>query len=113
MELTHHKSGDIDILRMSGRFDAYTVSPLVRWMDEHKTPEYVVANLHGLNFMDSSGLAFMVALLKRCRLNEGDFVLCNVGQSVMVILELTRLDKTFTIFDNEASAIAALMPESA
>ena len=113
MDIIHRTSGSIDILELSGRFDAYEVPDLIQWFDDHVEAELVIVNLKGVGFIDSSGLSTLVKGLKRCRQNTGNLALCELQQAVLIIFELTRLDKAFSIFDDEASAIAALQPESA
>jgi len=108
MELTHHKSNNINVLELSGRFDAYEVPTVVKWFDDNPDTKYAVVNLSGVGFIDSSGLATLVKALKRCRQNEGDLYLSNLQQAVQIIFELTRLDKAFQIFETEDEAIAGI-----
>jgi anti-sigma B factor antagonist len=105
MEITHRKSNNIEILELSGRFDAYEVPAVVKWFDDHTETKYAVINLSGVGFIDSSGLATLVKALKRCRQNDGDLYISNMQQAVRIIFELTRLDKAFQIFDNEEDAV--------
>lgn len=108
MELTHRTSNDTDIIELSGRFDAYEVPTVTQWFEDNTSAKYVVVNLSGVSFIDSSGLASLVKALKRCRQNKGDLYLSNLQQAVRIIFELTRLDKAFQIFDDEASALEAI-----
>jgi len=108
MELKHRKAGTVDIIELSGRFDAYEVPLVNRWFDEHTTAQHVIVNLGGVGFIDSSGLSTLVKGLKRCRNHNGDLYLCNLQQAVTIIFELTRLDKAFNIYDDEQSALDAI-----
>lgn len=107
MEIKHHISNDVDILELEGRFDAYEVPIVVKWFDDNPSAKQVVINLSGVGFIDSSGLSTLVKGLKRCRQAEGELYLSNLQQAVLIIFELTRLDKAFNIFDTEADAVAA------
>jgi len=100
--------GDIVIIELSGRFDAYEVPKLTEWFDGKPDAKNVVVNLAGVTFIDSSGLATLVKMLKRCRQNNGELGLSNLQQAVLIIMELTRLDKAFDIYDTEAEAIQAI-----
>lgn len=105
MEITHRTSNNIEILELSGRFDAYEVPIVVKWFDDHPETKYAIINLSGVGFIDSSGLATLVKALKRCRQNDGDLYISNMQQAVRIIFELTRLDKAFQMFDNEEDAV--------
>lgn len=107
MEITHRSVDGIDIITLDGRFDAYEVPSVVKWLEAHPQARYVVVNLQGVGFIDSSGLSTLVKGLKRCRQNDGELYLCELQQAVRIIFELTRLDKAFTIFDDEPRALQA------
>lgn len=101
--------GQIAILELEGRFDAYEVATVKTWLEEavNKTPAQIVVNLTKVNFIDSTGLATFVQGMKHCRNNDGDLVLYGLQQSVRVIFELTRLDRAFEIFETEDKALQA------
>ncbi len=86
-------------LVLSGRFDA-NESGLFREtfdrIDLHSTPT-VRLDLSKVDFVDSAALAEMVRATKRCRQADGDLVLTRPSSPVQVILELTGLDKAFTV----------------
>lgn len=107
MELKARTSGKIIIAELSGRLDAYESKQLNAWLEKasERPPARIVVNLSGVNFVDSSALSILVKGMKRCRQHSGDLVLCKMQQSVKVIFELTRLDKAFSIFDSEESAL--------
>jgi anti-sigma B factor antagonist len=109
MQIIHISTDCADILRLEGRFDAYAIPELLQWFDQHPEVKRVVVNLSGVNFIDSSGLSTLVKGLKRCRQNGGDLVLSDLQQAVQIIIELTRLDKAFSIFENEAAAMEKLL----
>lgn len=101
MDIKERTTQGIDILEFSGRFDAYEVPAVAKWFEEHPDAKNVIINLSGVGFIDSSGLSTLVKGLKRCRANNGDLYLTNMQKAVLIIFDLTRLDKAFTILDNE------------
>ncbi|MEZ4667026.1 MAG: STAS domain-containing protein [Anaerolineae bacterium] len=105
MELIHRTVNSVDVLELSGRFDAYEVPMVVEWFEANPDVKQVVVNLHGVGFIDSSGLSALVKGLKRCRQNNGDLYLSNPQQAVSIIFELTRFDKAFSIYDEVQNAI--------
>lgn len=109
MNLESYQKGKVQVVRLSGRFDAFEVPVLTVWLDKSVTADNanVVINLDAVEFIDSSGLAALVKVLKRCRENKGNLALCNVQQAVTIIFELTNLNKAFEVYDTEADALKA------
>ncbi len=102
-------SGDISILVPEGRLDTHTIGPVASWLDKMlaNPPVRLVVNLERVTFVDSTALATFVQALKRCRQGAGTLHVCGLRHSVFMIFELTRLDKAFDIFVDEAHAIQA------
>ena len=101
--------GAVVILDLTGRFDAYAIPPIREWLNQvsiRPCPK-VIINMTNVNFVDSSALALLMQGLKQCRQNEGDLYLCNFQDAVRTIFELSRLDKAFEVFSNEAEALTA------
>jgi anti-sigma B factor antagonist len=59
--------------------------------------ERVILDLGELDFIDSTGLGALVAALKRFQDVGGDVTLADLRPRVAKLLELTGLDKAFTI----------------
>lgn len=109
MKIESYLDNTIHVVTLTGRFDAFETPQFATWLETHITSSAqnrVVVDLGGVEFIDSSGLAALVKGLKRCREWGGEQVLCNLQQSVIIIFELTRLDKAFKIFDTVAQALA-------
>jgi anti-sigma B factor antagonist len=106
MEMNSVQSGSVRVLQLAGRFDAYETPKVTTWLDGNLKPDdaRIVVNLKGVNFVDSTALSTLVQAMKRARQNQGDCRLCEVQQPVRIILELTRLDKAFEIYSDEAAA---------
>ena len=56
----------------------------------------LVLDLAETDFMDSSGLGALVSCLKSVRQAGGDLRIANVGEQIMMILRLTRMDRILT-----------------
>jgi anti-sigma B factor antagonist len=65
----------------------------------------VVLDMACVNFMDSSGLGALVAVLKHVG-NDGSLHLCGVTPGVMAVLRLTRMDRALRTFDSREAAAA-------
>jgi anti-sigma B factor antagonist len=68
----------------------------------------VVVDLEGVDFIDSAGLGVLLGGLERARGNEGDLVLVATGRSVLRVLELTGLERVFTVFPGRREAVGAV-----
>lgn len=57
------------------------------------------------NFINSTGLSFLISLLTRARTTGGDVVLCSISESTRKLLILTKLNKTFSVYDDLEAAL--------
>jgi len=64
-------------------------------------------NMTGIRYVDSSGIATLIEVLKKARSLKKDFVLFGLGQSVHDVLKLTNLLGVFHVFDTEEQALHA------
>lgn len=110
MKTRTNEDGDIAILELEGRFDAFEVGPVKDWLNQAagQPSARIIVDLTNVNFVDSSGLATFVQVMKRCRQHNGDLVLCGLQQSVQMIFNLTRLDRAFKTFSDVSEALQAL-----
>jgi anti-sigma B factor antagonist len=65
----------------------------------------LVLDMSGLSFTDSSGLAVLVSVYKKAKQNSGCAILLSPQPSVMSLLELTRVQKLFEVFQERDAAI--------
>ena len=75
---------------------------LVKVIDEG---ERVVIDLEAVGFLDSAGLGILVGGLKRARTRGGELELVCTGQDVLKPLEITGLDRVFTIHAGRDDAL--------
>ena len=107
---TESLSGMIKVMPMQGRIDAATVNKNKEQMIEnfidHNGP--IVLNLQDVSFVDSTGLGMLVTLHKMQVELGQPMVLCEMADQVRLLLELTRLNLVFDIYDNQSSALESL-----
>ena len=65
----------------------------------------IIVDLHEVDFIDSTFLGALVVNLKKLKGAGGKLLLINLNYSVSVVVELTRLNKTFEIFQSKEEAL--------
>jgi len=103
-----NKNG-LTVCSVDGEIDINTSPALKKSFDKllsAKTPKIVI-NLSQVTYVDSSGLATLVEILKNMRSYGGKLKLTNLSDKVKNLFEITKLEKLFEIMADEADAIAA------
>ena len=65
----------------------------------------IVVDLEAVDFLDSAGLGILVGGLKRARTHGGELELVCTSQDVLKPLEITGLDRVFTIHSGRDAAL--------
>jgi anti-anti-sigma factor len=98
------------ILRLQGHLGAQYVNQnrheLLDLVDGLKGN--ILLNLKYVDFIDSSGLGLIVALVKHARQKGGELLICNLSAQARSLFELTKLHLVFSIHATEEAALAAL-----
>ncbi len=68
----------------------------------------VILDLENVQFIDSSGFAVLISALKVSRKSESKFVICNINNEVMELVELMKLDSIFDIQKDIKSALSCI-----
>lgn len=98
MEISAVEQGNRLILRPEGvRIDAAVAIQFKDRMRERlrQPPPAVVLDLTGVEFIDSSGLGAIVAVMKM--VGDGSFALAGLSPAVARVFRLTRMDQVMTI----------------
>jgi len=96
------------IVDVTGDIDMGTSPDLRKTLLESlkKTPRLLV-NMREVRYVDSSGIASLVEVLKEARNKEKRLVLFGLNTVVHEVLQLTRLSKIFEIRETEEEALQA------
>jgi len=102
-------AGDCAVLRVAGEVDVYGAPALREQLIKlvESGARYVVADLSGVDFLDSSGLGVLVGGLKRLRLQEGSLTMVTGGDAIPQLFEMTGLSRAFTVYPSVPEAITA------
>ncbi len=98
MEYEVEERSNALIIRFNGDIDLQT-SPNVRQglMDSIGKGKPLLADLSGVDYIASSGVASVVESLQTMRKKGNKFILVSVSEKAMRVFQLARLDKVFTI----------------
>ncbi|MBD3426619.1 MAG: anti-sigma factor antagonist [Candidatus Omnitrophica bacterium] len=109
MQINHEDTGGISIFRIEGDIDINTSPDIKRSFDQvaAQKKNKIVINLKDVNYVDSSGLATLVEILKNLRAYGGKLKLTNLSSKVKGLFEITKLDKLFDIVDSEQDAVSS------
>lgn len=90
------------LVKIEGEVDVYTSIDLKKEMTKlvESDQKRIIIDLENVNYMDSSGLGVLVALLKELKKVGGELKLICLPVSVKKIFDLTRLTKFFNIYNN-------------
>jgi anti-sigma B factor antagonist len=64
-------------------------------------------NMQALHYIDSSGIATLIEVLKYCQRLEKQFVLFGLSPAVKEVFHLTHVHRIFQIFETEQEAVAS------
>ena len=68
------------------------------------TPRVLLV-MHGVKFVDSSGLGALISCLRHVRASKGDLKLCSMTGCVRELFELLRMHQVFNIVEPRAEAV--------
>ena len=74
---------------------------------KEKHTRKVFLNLKSVRYIDSSGIASLVEGLKAARDQSARMILYALSPAVREVMELSRLQRIFEIYDNEEKALSA------
>ena len=98
-----------NVLPLEGEIDLHvspSVTALLNAMIDKK-PERLVVDLSSVTYIDSAGLAALIAAMQRMEDYGGKFLLAGLQETIWDIFENLRLDQVFRVFPDAATALAA------
>jgi anti-sigma B factor antagonist len=109
LEMVRTDTGGVPILRLKGRLTLGEGSRALRACLSDIAAEgykYIVLDLGGISYIDSSGLGSLVAGYNSLKLKGGAVGLFRVPKRVQELLEMSGLSAVFKIFATEQEAVA-------
>ncbi|MBW7939474.1 MAG: STAS domain-containing protein, partial [Candidatus Omnitrophica bacterium] len=98
------------VVEVTGELDVAGSAELTEFINNtlKKFPKRVILNLDGVGYMASSGLAMLVAVLKKSREMRVMFGICGLSPVVRHSIEVTALHEILPIFSDVTEAIRKL-----
>ena len=115
MNISTRQSGQATILELVGDITLYSTpdvrKAMIALLKEKRVP-WLLVNLKGVRYIDSSGVASLVEGLKVSRDTQAKFGLYGLTKTAREVLELTRLLRVFEVFNTEDEALGQAKPET-
>ncbi len=94
------------VVEVSGEINLSTSGDLKKSFE--KLPmKKIVVDLERVSYIDSSGLATLVEMLKKTKSQGGSLGLATMSEKVKSLFEITKLDKLFQIYPGQKEALSA------
>ena len=109
MRIKQLENNGILVCYLSGEMDINTSPEAKKVFDKivSSKKEKMIFNFKDMSYVDSSGLATLVEMLKGLRGYGGALKLTNLSVKIKSLFEITKLDKLFDIIPEEEDAIKA------
>ena len=109
MQIRQEEKSGILICYMVGEIDINTSPQVKKTFDKliGTKKDKVILNFKNVSYVDSSGLATLVEILKGLRSYGGKLKLTNLSTKVKNLFEITKLDRLFDIALEEEEAVKA------
>ncbi|MFH1553049.1 MAG: STAS domain-containing protein [Candidatus Omnitrophota bacterium] len=109
MQIKMDDKAGVTVFRMIGDINIETSPDVKKSLDQaiSDKKERIVINLKDVNYVDSSGLATLVEILKNLRAYGGKLKLSNLSSKVKGLFEITKLDNLFDIAAEEGDALSS------
>jgi anti-sigma B factor antagonist len=108
VKISIREVGDAKVVEVDGDVDLGT-SPLLRrtLFDNLHTAARLALNLTAIRYIDSSGIATLIEVLKDSQKLNKEFVLFGLSPAVQEVFRLTHVIRIFRVFQTEQEALGA------
>jgi anti-sigma B factor antagonist len=110
MELSTREDGRVTVLTVRGDLvigeaESAFKKTVTRLLEEGKV--HLLVDLKEVGFLDSSGLGALVRAMTNSQKEGGETKLLHAGPQVKKLLEMTKLDSVFEIYDDKERAVSS------
>ena len=107
MDISEKRIGDVNVISLSGRLDAYSANEVEKKLDSLIDAAQVrlVISLEKLEYISSSGLRVFLAALKKTKKQQGDIRLACLKPYIKEVFDIAGFTQLFNMFDTEEAAV--------
>jgi anti-anti-sigma factor len=98
--------GDSTVIDLTGDIDRNTKDDLEAAYNQAAANGPVILNFTDVDYINSTGIAVIVALLARARADSRHLRACGLSDHYREIFQITRLADFMAIYDDEPAALA-------
>ena len=98
-----------NVLALEGDIDLHVSPVVMESLTEviKKKPKRMVIDLSRVTYIDSAGVAALIVAMQEVEAYGGKFFLSGLQETLRLIFQTSRLDRTFRIFPDVDAALAA------
>ncbi len=107
MDISEKRIGDVNVISLSGRLDAYSANEVEKKLDSLIDAAQVrlVISLEKLEYISSSGLRVFLAALKKTKKQQGNIKLACLKPYIKEVFDIAGFTQLFNMFDTEEAAV--------
>lgn len=109
MDIKSAEKDGVLVVEINGEINISSSPGLKKWFEKSQASK-VLINMSKVGYIDSSGLATLVELLKRLKTKGGTLTLTQLSAKVKSLFEITKLDRLFGIYPSDDAALKTLRP---
>jgi len=108
LEATVRQEGHAAVISLRGEIDSFGEETLNQAYDSAEAlgTSAVLLNFSGVDYMNSTGIALIVALLARARKTGRRLLTSGLSSHYVEIFQITRLSDFMSLYPDEATALA-------
>ncbi len=105
----HHHRPRVAVVELRGEINTFAEAVLNSAYDEaeRESPDTILLNFTGVDYINSTGIALIVSLLARARKSRIRLLASGLSPHYVEIFNITRLADFMTVYPDEASALAS------
>ena len=107
MDVKSFEKEGVLVFQVNGEINISS-SPDLKKQFEKQPSNKVVVDLEKVTYIDSSGLATLVEILKKTKSSGGSLGLSGLSDKVRSLFEITKLDKLFVILRTQDEAVSRI-----
>ena len=104
MDIKSAEKDGVLVVEINGEINISSSPELKKWFEKSQASK-VLINMAKVGYIDSSGLATLVELLKRLKTKGGTLTLTQLSSKVKSLFEITKLDRLFGIYPSDDAAL--------